>query len=91
MRLRIVSKVNGKDVLSGSMLHNINGFVVKKYGEFLLGGVSDCEEISGSYSQEMMGLVLGYNSLYVTLLKCSDVPEVLEVQEVPFLTYWYVS
>jgi len=39
----------------------------------------------------MMDLVLGYYSLYVTLLKCSDVPEVLEVQEVPFLTYWYVS
>ena len=27
-----------------------------------------------------MGLVLGYYSLYVTLLKRSDVPEVLEVQ-----------
>ena len=24
----------------------------------LLGGESDCEELSGSYSQEMMGLVL---------------------------------
>ena len=30
-----------------------------------------------------MGLVLGYYSLYVTLLKCSDVPEVLEVHEIP--------
>tara|TARA_B110000014_G_scaffold223995_1_gene181961 strand:- start:591 stop:743 length:153 start_codon:yes stop_codon:yes gene_type:complete len=30
----------------------------------------------------MMDLVLGYYSLYVTLLKCSDVPEVLEVQVV---------
>ena len=29
-----------------------------------------------------MGLVLEYYSLYVTLLKCSDVPEVLEVQVV---------
>jgi len=38
-----------------------------------------------------MDLVLGYYSLYVTLLKCSDVPEILEVQEVQFLTYWYVS
>ena len=47
--------------------------------------------ISGGYSQEMMDLVLGYYSLYVTLLKCFDVPKVLEVQEVPFLTYWYVS
>jgi len=39
----------------------------------------------------MMDLVLGYYSLYVTLLKYFDVPKVLEVQEVPFLTYWYVS
>ena len=53
--------------------------------------LSDCEELSGGYSQGMMDLVLGYYSLYVTLLKSSDVPEVLEVQEVPFLTYWYVS
>ena len=43
--------------------------------------VSDCEELVGQ-SQEMMGLVLGYYSLYVTLLKCSDVPEILEVQVV---------
>jgi hypothetical protein len=34
LRLKFVTKVNGKDVLSGSMLHNINGFVIKKYGEF---------------------------------------------------------
>jgi len=47
--------------------------------------------ISGVQSQGMMDLVLGYYSLYVTLLKCFDVPKVLEVQEVPFLTYWYVS
>ena len=47
--------------------------------------------ISSVQFQGMMDLVLGYYSLYVTLLKCSDVPEVLEVQEVPFLTYWYVS
>ena len=46
--------------------------------------------ISSVQFQGMMDLVLGYYSLYVTLLKCSDVPEVLEVQEVPFLTYWYM-
>ena len=49
--------------------------------------VSDCEGLVGGYSQEMIG---GY-SLYVTPLRLFDVPEVLEVQEVPFLTYWYVS
>ena len=47
--------------------------------------------ISSVQFQGMMDLVLGYYSLYVTLLKCFDVPKVLEVQEVPFLTYWYVS
>jgi len=39
MRLKLFAKVNGKDVLSGSMLHNINGFVIKKYGWFYLEGV----------------------------------------------------
>ena len=63
--------------------------ILQEYGDFTW-KVSDCEELVGGQSQEMMGLVLGYYSLYVTLLKCSDVPEVLEVQEVPFLTYWYV-
>ena len=38
LRLKIVTKVNGKDVVGVPMLHNINGFVIKKYGEFLLGG-----------------------------------------------------
>jgi len=28
-----------------------------------LEGVSDCEELVGGYSQEMMGLVLGYSFL----------------------------
>jgi len=48
--------------------------------------VSDCEELVG----DLTGDDGGY-SLYVTPLRLFDVPEVLEVQEVPFLTYWYVS
>jgi len=35
----LFAKVNGKDVIGGPMLHNINGFVIKKYGEFYLEGV----------------------------------------------------
>ncbi len=33
------------------------GLFYKKVG-ILLGGLSDCEELSGGYSQEMMGLVI---------------------------------
>ena len=47
----------------------------------------DCEELVGF---SLKGDDGGY-SLYVTPLRLFDVPEVLEVQEVPFLTYWYVS
>jgi len=36
---KIVYFGNGKDVIGGPMLHNINGFVIKKYGEFYLEGV----------------------------------------------------
>ena len=49
-------------------------------------GVTDCEELVGAITGDDEGGFRVY-SLYVTLLKCSDVPEVLEVQEVPFLTY----
>ena len=38
MILKIIYFGNGKDVIGGPKLHNINGFVIKKYGEFLLGG-----------------------------------------------------
>jgi hypothetical protein len=31
------------------------GYFIKKWE--LLGGVSDCEELEGGYSQEMMGLM----------------------------------
>jgi len=31
--------------------------ILQEYG-ILLGGVSDCEELCGGFSQEMMGLVL---------------------------------
>ena len=34
LRLKIVTKGNGKAVIVGSMLHNLNRFVIKKYGEF---------------------------------------------------------
>ena len=44
--------------------------------------MSDCEELSGGYSQGMMGLDLGWLFFVNTLLKPSDVPEVLEVQVV---------
>jgi hypothetical protein len=39
MILKIVYFGNGKDVIGGPMLHNINGFVIKKYGGFYLEGV----------------------------------------------------
>ena len=43
--------------------------------------MSDCEELSGGYSQEMMGE--GDYWEEVTPLRYFDVPEVLLVQEVP--------
>jgi len=39
----LFAKGNGKNVIGGPMLHNINGFVIKKYGGFYLEGVY-CEE-----------------------------------------------
>ena len=39
LRLKFVTKGNGKDVLSGPMLHNINGLVIKKYGGYYFEGV----------------------------------------------------
>ena len=38
MILKIVYFGNGKDVIGGSRLHNINGFVVVKVWVILLGG-----------------------------------------------------
>ena len=38
MILKIVYFGNGKDVIGGPMLHNINGFVIKKVWVILLGG-----------------------------------------------------
>jgi len=45
LRLKVVTKVNGKDVIVGPMLHNINVFVIKM-GDFTW-RVSDCEELVG--------------------------------------------
>jgi len=42
----LFAKVNGKDVIGGPMLHNINGFVIKSIGNFTW-MVSDCEELVG--------------------------------------------
>jgi len=39
----LFAKVNGKDVLSGSMLHNLNRFVLQGMGSF--GREPDCEEL----------------------------------------------
>ena len=44
MILKIVYFGNGKDVIGGPMLHNINGFVIKSMGD-LTWMVSDCEEL----------------------------------------------
>ena len=47
MILKIVYFGNGKDVIGGPRLHNINGFVIyKSMGDFTW-KVSDCEELVG--------------------------------------------
>ena len=53
------TKVNGKDVIGGPILHNINGFVL----QFYLEGVW-LWRISGGYSQEMVGVGLGESNIY---------------------------
>jgi len=47
-------------VISVNPIYNINRFVLQESGDFTW-RVSDCEELVGGYSQEMMSLVLeGY-------------------------------
>ena len=46
--------------------------VIYKNVGILLGGCLTCEELSGGYSQEMMGLILGY-SLKVIPLRVFEV------------------
>ena len=48
MILKIVYFGNGKDVIGGPMLHNINGFVYKSIGDFTW-RVSDSEELVGIF------------------------------------------
>jgi len=37
LRLKIVTKANGKDVIGGPMLHNINRFVLQGSGKIVEG------------------------------------------------------
>ena len=48
MILKIVYFGNGKDVIGGPKLHNINRFVLQECGDFTW-WVSDCEELGGIF------------------------------------------
>ena len=49
MILKIIYFGNGKDVIGGPRLHNMNGFVIyKSMGDFTW-KVSDCEELVGIF------------------------------------------
>ena len=57
-------------------------FVFQEHGDFTW-RVSDCEELVGVTHRRLWGWFFGGYSVKMTLLRLFDVPEVLEVQEVP--------